>query len=532
MTEPLPAGLGAAAELAESGMAGTCAMRGGSDELAEPGGVPGPASGADDDLPGGSDEPVGHGDPPAAASNVSLRPSDAPTGLSLGDETDDGTVDNLPTGWRSTTLGEVAVVVRDRIDPSESGPLAYLGLEHLVSGRRSVHAWGSTEGVKSTVTPFWAGDTLFGRLRPYLRKGCAAPFGGACTTEILVLRALESVDARFLSLLVLNDRVFNECMHMSTGTRMPRVSAKNLMGITVLVPPLEEQRRIVEVVEELLSRLDAAEGRVADARAKLDQLERSILHDALTPPRAISENPPTHPDQLADTGDLPAPARVVSDEALGDPQSPALGSLVDEDSTGQAGGWRSTTLGKVAVVVRDRIDPSESGPQAYLGLEHLASGSRSVHVWGSTEGVKSTVTPFWAGDTLFGRLRPYLRKGCAASFDGVCTTEILVLRALESVDARFLSLLVLNDRVFNECMHMSTGTRMPRVSAKNLLGITVLVPTVEEQRRIVEMVEERLGCLEPLKQAVDSASEQAVSLRRSILTAALSGRLTSQERAA
>jgi len=505
MTEPLPAGLGAAAELAESGMAGTCAMRGGSDELAEPGGVPGPASGADDDLPGGSDEPVGHGDPPAAASNVSLRPSDAPTGLSLGDETDDGTVDNLPTGWRSTTLGEVAVVVRDRIDPSESGPLAYLGLEHLVSGRRSVHAWGSTEGVKSTVTPFWAGDTLFGRLRPYLRKGCAAPFGGACTTEILVLRALESVDARFLSLLVLNDRVFNECMHMSTGTRMPRVSAKNLMGITVLVPPLEEQRRIVEVVEELLSRLDAAEGRVADARAKLDQLERSILHEALTPPRGTAS------DLLTEREDAADPAAVELAES------------------GHAGGWRSTTLGEVArydngfpfkpahldgsqmpvIRIRQLLDESEipDRTDSEVPLKHHIDDGDVVFSWSGTLAVR-----IWdRGPAL---LNQHLFRVVPAT----------------GVYSRWLALAL--DNAIEALMAKSHGTTMKHITKKVLHTHELQVPPLEEQRRIVEMVEERLARLEPLKQAVDSASEQAASLRRSILAAALCGRLTSQERAA
>jgi len=513
MTEPLPAGLGAAAELAESGMAGTCAMRGGSDELAEPGGVPGPASGADDDLPGGSDEPVGHGDPPAAASNVSLRPSDAPTGLSLGDETDDGTVDNLPTGWRSTTLGEVAVVVRDRIDPSESGPLAYLGLEHLVSGRRSVHAWGSTEGVKSTVTPFWAGDTLFGRLRPYLRKGCAAPFGGACTTEILVLRALESVDARFLSLLVLNDRVFNECMHMSTGTRMPRVSAKNLMGITVLVPPLEEQRRIVEVVEELLSRLDAAEGRVADARAKLDQLERSILHEALTPPRGTASDLLTEREAAAD---------------------PAAVSLAE---SGHAGGWRSTTLGEVVSLQRRRVDPSQLGEECNLVHWSIPAFDRCGGPLEEPAGsIRSHKFRLADDCVLVSLLNPQIPRVaiCAGGERVVCSTEFAVLVPGSAITLEFLAYATSEPGFHQRLVNLTSGTTNSRKRAKpvELLSLAILVPSLDEQRRIVEMVEERLARLEPLKQAVDSASEQAGSLRRSILTAALSGRLTSQERAA
>jgi len=171
----------------------------------------------------------------------------------------------VPDRWRSATLGDVAAVVRERTDPAAVPSQRYLSLKHLDTDARTVTVWGSTDDVRSTTTPFQAGDTLFGRLRPYLRKGALAPFSGFCATDILVLRTLGDVDSGFLALLVLNDRVFGECEMLSAGTRMPRTSAKDLLNIRVLLPPQYLQSRIVDVVGSVDVSVSVLEAQTAAA---------------------------------------------------------------------------------------------------------------------------------------------------------------------------------------------------------------------------------------------------------------------------
>ncbi len=187
----------------------------------------------------------------------------------------------MPDHWQSTTLGRVATVMTERVDPSVGPERRYLGLEHLASGNsRSVGSWGSTAEVTSSTTPFRAGDTLFGRLAAYLRKGCIAPFEGVCTPEILVLRTRGDVDSKFLGLLVLNDRVFDECIRLSAGTRMPRTSTKDLLKVAVLVPPVEEQQRIVDCVGAVDACIDALEAQITATRAA----RTAVLADLLGSP--------------------------------------------------------------------------------------------------------------------------------------------------------------------------------------------------------------------------------------------------------
>ncbi len=72
---------------------------------------------------------------------------------------------------------------------------------------------------------------------------------------------------------------------------------------------------------------------------------------------------------------------------------------------------------------------------------------------------------FQKGDVLFGKLRPYLSKFLMAEFDGVCTTEIWVLKTQNETVNKFLYQLVQNEKIV-EAANLSTGTKMPRADWK------------------------------------------------------------------
>lgn len=132
---------------------------------------------------------------------------------------------------------------------------------------------------------------LFGRLRPYLRKVVLADSSGVCTPEILVVRADRSeVLPGFLHALLSSDTVIDAAVRMSAGTRMPRTSAADLLSLRVVLPPLDVQRRIVDLVGALDDNIAALEREsdgvgvlLAQAQNKLPKGGESMtLGDLLT----------------------------------------------------------------------------------------------------------------------------------------------------------------------------------------------------------------------------------------------------------
>jgi len=104
-------------------------------------------------------------------------------------------------------------------------------------------------------------------------------------------------------------------------------------------------------------------------------------------------------------------------------------------------GTESTGLrrfGECARLVRDIIDPDKLGGTPYVGLEHIQEGALHLSGYGSSKDVHSAKARFQAGDILFGKLRPYFRKVVLAPFDGICSTDIWVVRSATGVDHRYL----------------------------------------------------------------------------------------------
>src|SRR5690606_7511474 len=145
-------------------------------------------------------------------------------------------------GWLETRLADIAFEVTDRVNPNDVADTRYVGLEHIDSGHHILQRYGDSTDVVSHKTRFKAGDSLFGKLHPYLRKSGLATFDGMCSTDILVFRARPGmVMPEYLALILQTPGAFEHAERTSAGTRMPRTSARAMMGLRVLCPPLGEQ---------------------------------------------------------------------------------------------------------------------------------------------------------------------------------------------------------------------------------------------------------------------------------------------------
>ena len=96
-------------------------------------------------------------------------------------------------------------------------------------------------------------------------------------------------------------------------------------------------------------------------------------------------------------------------------------------------------FGDAAKLIREVIDPSTvSNDTPYIGLRHISKEQLHLRGIGNVLEVTSSKQKFIAGDILFGKLRPYFRKVVAPKFDGVCSTDIWVIRPQDGFYAQFL----------------------------------------------------------------------------------------------
>ncbi len=178
-------------------------------------------------------------------------------------------------------------------------------------------------------------------------------------------------------------------------------------------------------------------------------------------------------------------------------------------------GWKVWRFDQIATNVNVRIDnPSESGMEHYIGLEHLDPDSLRIRRWGSPDDVEATKLVFKKGDIIFGRRRAYQRKLGVAEFDGICSAHAMVLRAKpEVVLPDFLPFFMQSDLFMNRAVEISVGSLSPTINWKTLAVQEFALPPLEEQRRMVLM----LSTLEENLVALDSALASATGLQFSRL---------------
>ena len=150
--------------------------------------------------------------------------------------------------------------------------------------------------------------------------------------------------------------------------------------------------------------------------------------------------------------------------------------------------WQTKDFGECAVLVRETVSPLDIGDAPYIGLEHIEVGTLSLLGHGVASSVTSTKSRFQRGDILFGKLRPYFRKAVRTSFDGICSTDIWVIRAKEGVDQGFLYYCIASWPFVDFANAGSEGTRMPRAKWEYVSRYKILLPSLSEQRVIAHIL--------------------------------------------
>ncbi|WP_125141114.1 restriction endonuclease subunit S [Clostridium transplantifaecale] len=175
----------------------------------------------------------------------------------------------------------------------------------------------------------------------------------------------------------------------------------------------------------------------------------------------------------------------------------------------------SVKLGDVAVEVKSSNKGDKSGCKI-VGLEHLTPMEVTLSEW--SDDTNNTFTKeFSKGDVLFGRRRAYLKKAAVAPFDGICSGDITVIRAIENkVAPDLLPFIIQNDFLFEYAVGKSAGSLSPRVKWEHLKKFEFYLPDMKEQKALAETLwsinETKQAYIHLIKQTDDLVKSQFVEM--------------------
>lgn len=298
------------------------------------------------------------------------------------------------------------------------------------------------------------GDIIFTREAP-MGEVCVVPDDLECCVgqRQVLLRPRQDMAARYLFYALRSPFVRHQIFwNEGTGSTVSNVRIPILKALRI--PRMGE---LEKVVGDILGSLDDKIELNRRINETLEAMAQALFRDWFVDFGPVRRKLAGETDPVAIMGGLaPDPASAAELAAL----FPA-----DLGDDGFPTGWQAGSFGDLAVTAGESVDPTRlAGDVPYIGLEHMPRRSIALNDWDFAGKVSSQKSRFSNGQTLFGKLRPYFHKVGIAPFDGVCSTDIVVLDSRSEFDRELVACCASSDAFVAFTDLTSSGTKMPRTS--------------------------------------------------------------------
>ena len=449
------------------------------------------------------------------------------------DEIDD--LLKLPSGWIWTKLGEVASDPRYGWTTSAvaDGKLHLLRTTDITSGHVD---WISV--------PF-CGDEPPDIGKYILHDGdIVISRAGSVGYSHLVKNPPKSVFASYLirfqplinhqyfAMFLTSPSYWGSISDKSIGIALANVNASKLKQISVPLPPLPEQHRIVAKIEELLTRLDAGVESLKKIEAQLKRYRQAVLKHAFEG-KLTEEWRQAHKDELE-------PASLLL-ELIKQERRKTAGGRYKELPPLDTSDLRQLPRGWVWARVGETYDIVGGGtPSTAIGeyWEGDIPWITSADVYGlkdirprrqiTRQAIENSATNLVPSGSLIVVTRVGLGK-IALTKTAICSSQDsqALVAGKTSLYPEY-SLYCLSEAV-QVFKHKHRGTTINGVTKKQLAELPFPVPPLPEQHRIVEEIERRFSVADQIEETIEHGLKQAERLRQSILKRAFEGKLVAQD---
>jgi len=277
---------------------------------------------------------------------------------------------------------------------------------------------------------------------------------GIINQALLKLRCMKDLDIEFFGLW-LNSPGFQEKINSSVqGTAIKNIaSIAFYKQVEILLPPLSEQKQIAALFQSIETAMEQV-----DVQEKhLKSLQKSLVNGLLS-------------------------------------KEPAFGNLLNSKIC------IPTTFGEIAECDK-KYPEHEKEAERFVGLEWIEADNFQLQGFGLVANGTTFTKRFAKGDVLFGKRRAYLKKVAVADFDGICSGDILVIRAkAKKMLQGLLPYYISADAFIQHAVSTSAGSLSPRTKWKDLAELEVSIPDLKTQSTILEVLQQFDSTINQLKQ--------------------------------
>lgn len=432
--------------------------------------------------------------------------------------------EELPEGWANVALLDVGVIqngpfgsLLHRSDYVTDGiplinPANIVGSQLVPDPEITV---GSATATSLSAYLMYPGDVVIGR-RGEMGRAALVPAERPvwfCGTGCAFVRPGYAIIGPFLAHWFGSPDVRARLEHSAVGATMSNLSTRILGTLEIALPPLAEQRRIVEKVEALLEQVNRMKGRLERVSAILKRFRQSVLEAAclghFTGSQCEDGGLPSGWTQAA-VEDLIAPGGIFDGARDHGSQTAVAQNLRTVDyTTSGVRVIRLENLAHLRFIEDKRTYISEA---KYAGL------------------IQNTI---YGGDILFGSFIDEQVRVCLfppLDTPAIAKADCFCIRVRpDAVDRDYLTLQLATKRTHDSLIEVIHGATRPRINTKQLRQITVPICSRSEQREIVAIVNRLFALADTIERRVNTAKARVEKLPQAILSKAFSGELVPTE---
>jgi type I restriction enzyme S subunit len=354
------------------------------------------------------------------------------------------------------------------------------------------------------------------------------------------------VDQRYLCLFANSETARRHLVDKTVTTAGQKtINQGGLGSLPVVVPPIEEQKRIVAKVDQLMALCDDLEAKQTKKRDLATQSTRSALtalttaetaDDLATTWQRVSTN---FPSLVGSASSIPQLRRSVlslavqgklTERCAGDVPAATLLATInpgewDTSETipmapyGVPAGWEWANFSHCASIESNLVSPEKFNTSPHVAPDNIEKGTGRLLACRTIgeDGMTSGKHRFFAGQILYSKIRPNLSKVVIVDFNGLCSADMYPIKA--KIDTRYLHLFMLSSAFLEQVVRDDNRLAMPKVNQEQLRSTIVAVPSLAEQKRIVAEVGHIMSLLDDLEAKLRKQEETAIRLAESLAAA-------------
>lgn len=270
---------------------------------------------------------------------------------------------------------------------------------------------------------------------------------------------------------------------LGTGTTFRAITGPKLRALDIPYPSPEDQEKIVAIIEELFSEIDAGRFLLKTTNTLMENHRESLLYYAF-------EGLLTR-DLIANTG------------------------------------WTAAKFGDAVTVASNLVKPHDFMDYPHVAPDNIERNTGRLLPYRTIreDGVRSPKHLFHKDQIIYSKIRPYLNKLTIAPFDGLCSADMYPLES-NAIDHELLFYYMLSRQFLNQSTTAGSRSVLPKINQRELSQIIIKFPvSLEDQKILVSRIKERLSVLENQQNMTMQVELMIKSLKQSILAKAFKGEL-------